>query len=305
MQAIGVDLGGTSIKGRLFDDEWQVIEGVTVPTEVTNGKDGILQSLSEVLDKLVAAADSLIGIGVGSAGRIDVKMGRVVYATGNLPGWHGFLLKEWVEERYGVPAVIENDANAALLGERFLTEVPEHEDIVLLTLGTGVGGANYFSGQIVRGAHHQSGEWGHTILYPGGRPCNCGNKGCVEQYVSGTAIRRSAEEQTHEPFSHGRDVFERMHEDNRLKGIVDQFVDDLVIVIQNLANGIDPDRIILGGGVVESHSYWWNDLQYALKNQNIKTIVSRAQQRNKAGMYGAAFLAWQRWKEGRQIHETT
>ena len=145
------------------------------------------------------------GIGIGSAGRINIETGVVEYATDNLPGWHGFPLQTWVEEHYEIPTVVDNDANTALLGELYFSDQLFHQqNTVMLTIGTGVGGANYFFGQIVRGAHHQSGEWGHMVLYPEGRPCNCGKSGCAEQYLSGTAIRAQAEKVTGLVFEHGR-----------------------------------------------------------------------------------------------------
>lgn len=305
MHVIGVDIGGTRIKGRVFNGQWETVKEFSVETDAAKGKEAILTALANVLDTLTNSSLAIAGIGIGSAGRINAKTGEVVFATDNLPGWNGFQLKNWVEQQYSIPARVDNDANTALIGEQFLSEHRFEESAVLLTLGTGVGGANYIRGQIVRGAHHQSGEWGHTVLYPGGRPCNCGKNGCIEQYLSGTALLFEAKKQTGRAFSHGKEIFENMEKDDRLKRVVDEFIQNLVLVVGNIATSIDPDRVIVGGGVVESYTYWWEDFLFALREQGITTELARATKLNKAGMYGAAYIALEAWKEGREEHETT
>ncbi|RWZ54436.1 ROK family protein [Halobacillus fulvus] len=307
MYGIGIDIGGTSTKGVLVDAHMESIQEVKVPTATHHGREAILGSLTEAIDALLKSCPEKPDyIGVGSAGRIDVSTGTVVYATDNLPGWQGLGLKKWLEDKYDVTTVVDNDANAALIGELFLEgPVALEQNTVMLTLGTGVGGANYFFGQIVRGAHHQSGEWGHVVLHPGGRPCNCGKLGCVEQYISGTALNRRVEELTDQPLKNGEDLFR--HKDSNLlyKQVVEEFVEDLSTIIDNISISLDPDRIILGGGVVQSRSFWWPLLLDRLQQKEIKTFITPAVQENKAGMFGAAYLGSHLRTEGRRKHEAT
>ncbi|MFK3960775.1 ROK family protein [Guptibacillus hwajinpoensis] len=298
MNVIGIDIGGTTIKGALLNKEMDLIHTCQVSTNAHEGKPAILSALTQVLDSLIHQRNLPIsGIGIGSAGRINIETGIVQYATDNLPGWHGFPLQTWVEENYGIPTIVDNDANTALLGELYISDQLHQQSVVMLTIGTGVGGANYFFGQIVRGAHHQSGEWGHMVLYPDGRLCNCGKSGCAEQYLSGTAIRNQAQKVTGLAFEHGKEVFQQMNQNNQLGKVVENFLSDLALLIENIFVSLDPDRIILGGGVVESKSVWWDRLIEILNDRNVKTIVSPATQMNRAGMFGAAYLALQTRKE--------
>ncbi|WP_035531776.1 ROK family protein [Halobacillus kuroshimensis] len=306
MHVIGIDIGGTTVKGVLLDEQMELVHKSTSPTDAKAGRDAILSSLSGVIGTLTEASETPIrGIGIGSAGRINVGTGVVEYATENLPGWHGFALKSWVEEKYNLPVIVDNDANTALIGELYFNHLLiETQHTIMLTLGTGVGGANYFSGQVVRGAHHQGGEWGHMVLYPGGRPCNCGKSGCLEQYISGSALRKEAEKETGRTFLQGRDVFKAAQQDARVNKVVTQFISDLALVIENISISLDPDRIILGGGVTESRDYWWEDMQDLLNQKGVETEVTPSLYRNRSGMYGAALLASQMRKEVKS-HEST
>lgn len=299
MYVIGVDIGGTTIKGLLVNEELETIHKTIVPTRASLGKEIILSSLKEVIDELLQHSPELPGgIGIGSAGRINFQTGEVIYATENLHGWHGFPLKSWLENRYHLPAIVDNDANTALLGELILGgRLPAEQHTIMLTLGTGVGGANYFFGRMVRGAHHQSGEWGHTVLYPHGRSCNCGKQGCIEQYLSGSALKKEAERRTGRMFSKGEEIFQQWKSDMEIKAVVQQFINDLTLVVENISTSIDPDQVILGGGVVDSRDYWWPDLLRILKEREVKTQVKAASHMNVSGMYGAAYLALKQREE--------
>jgi glucokinase len=298
MKAIGVDIGGTGVKASLIDEQGNVYKQAKISTNIAEGREGILRSCFSVIDSLLYEAGDIAGIGVGTAGRVDVEKGEIVYATANLPSWQGTKLTQIISERYQLDSFIENDANAALIGEIWQGAKVNVHSVTMLTLGTGVGGANVVEGKMVHGHHHQSGEWGHVVLVPNGRPCNCGMKGCLEQYLSGSALVRITNEQTGLAFTHGKEVLEAYSTGNELvRPVVEQFLDYLAIAIYNLSVSIDPEAVIVGGGVIDSKEHWWHVLENKLKDYNVFTTILPARLGNEAGMYGAAKLVFDALKK--------
>ncbi|MFS0871791.1 ROK family protein [Paenibacillus xylanilyticus] len=294
-QVIGVDIGGTGIKGLVVNEAGMIVVEIARATEACQGRKGILGQLNELLSELLARCAGVKAMGIASAGRVNVTTGEVVYATDNLPGWQGMPLTQWAEETFGLPAVADNDANAALIGEAWLGVGRGRQNLVMLTLGTGVGGANMFEGRLQRGAGWRGGDWGHSVLVPGGRPCNCGKQGCVEQYVSGSALQRLALEQTESTYTHGREIMAAA-----IKGeaaalvILEQYTADLALVIANVSASIDPELIILGGGVIHDHAIWWHELTNKLHSEGLAGRIVAAELGNRAGCFGAARLALER-----------
>lgn len=294
MKAIGVDIGGTGVKASIIDENGRILYTESTATILTKGRTGVLESVFSVIDSLLKKENSIIGIGVGTAGRVNAIAGAVVYATANLPGWQGIKLAEILSEKYGFPCFIENDANAAMIGEVWQGSKAKYRSITMLTLGTGVGGANMVDGKIVSGGHFQSGEWGHAILVPGGRPCNCGMRGCVEQYLSGKALVQLANEQTNGHFIHGSEVFEALAGDCKgLKAVVHTYIDLLALTIYNISVALDPHAVIIGGGVIDSRKHWWTLLLERLKEYHVQAEVFPALLGNTAGMMGAAKLVFE------------
>ncbi|WP_202077422.1 ROK family protein [Caldalkalibacillus salinus] len=292
---IGIDIGGTAIKGAVVDPTGVIMDQVErQQNALVQGKDGILHTLGEVVDQLIHTTPQCAGIGVGTAGRVDIRTGRIVYSTDNLPDWQGTALKAWIEERYQRPAVIDNDANAALIGEHWLGGHPPVHSVTMLTLGTGVGGANLVHGELYRGKHCQGGEWGHVVLVPGGIPCNCGLNGCIEQYLSGTALVRAANVAHNNiifKYEHGRQVFQAYKNgDTHARRVVHDYLYYLSLVIHNLSVSLDPELIIIGGGVIHSKQMWWHSLNQQLEDMSVTTQVVPAKLGNQAGMMGAAKL---------------
>ncbi|MBM7661763.1 glucokinase [Bacillus mesophilus] len=290
MNVIGVDIGGTGVKGMVISEAGTVLKSFEMKTNIGEGKDGILVTLTSVIDELLENT-SVQYIGIGTAGRVNSNTGEIVYATTNLPGWQGTNLKQFIEGRYGIPCIVENDANVALVGELSKRE-QTYPNAVMLTLGTGVGGANVIDHQLVAGAHHQGGEWGHVVLVPFGKPCNCGKRGCMEQYLSGSALLREANSAVKAPYQHGKDVlhdFQRGHEP--VQKVVNDYLEYLAIACYNLTVSIDPDVVIIGGGVIDSKELWWDAFLEKLANYESPISILPAQLGNKAGMYGAAKLA--------------
>ncbi len=286
-KVIGIDIGGTKILGGVIGSNGDLIKFKETSTDANLGRDHILKKLFGVLDDLFDT--DIEGIGIGSAGRINFNTGEVIYATDNLPGWTGINLKEIISQKYRTKTIVENDVNAAIVGENWLGSAKSFKDVLMITLGTGVGGAIILDGKLIRGSHFSSAEIGHTILYPGGKRCNCGQNGCVEQYISGTAIyKRYNEIAGSNLVNSAKDVFKLyMKNDKISKLVVDEFVKSLSLLIFNIRNFIDPEIIILGGGVTNSKDLWWEYLKSQIK---CDLNISVAGLNNFSTVYGAAKL---------------
>jgi glucokinase len=195
--AIGVDLGGTNLRIAAVDGQGTLLEKVTLGTKVSLGRDHVIddmcQAIEHVLEKYRASA-TVMGIGIGVPGIIDMQSG-LLRESPNLPGWADYPVRAEIEQRLKTVVILENDANVAALGEKWLGAARDFDHMAMLTLGTGVGGGLIQNGAIWHGANGMAGEFGHTTVEPEGHPCGCGNRGCLEQYASATAIVRMAKEE--------------------------------------------------------------------------------------------------------------
>ncbi|WP_150269527.1 ROK family protein [Paenibacillus tepidiphilus] len=290
-RVIGVDIGGTAIKGLVLDEMGNVWAEAGSATEARQGREAILGKLHTVISELLKAC-TVEAIGIASAGRINTSSGEVVYATDNLPGWQGLQLAGWARETFLLPAAADNDANAALLGEAWQGAGRGRRSLAMLTLGTGVGGAFMIDGVLSRGKHWSGGDFGHSILFPGGRPCNCGRRGCAEQYVSGSALLRLGQELTGRTYTHGSEIMAeaRRGEPGALR-VLDGYTADLAVVLDNIAVTLDPELIVIGGGVIHDRDIWWKLLKHGLQGEGVYSILAAAELGNRAGCFGAAKLA--------------
>ena len=194
--AVGVDLGGTNLRIAAVDEQGRLIEKVTLGTKTELGRDHALNEMCEAIRHLsdkYKSSGELMGVGIGVPGIIDLETGMIRECP-NLPGWPGYPVQEEIEKRLGAPVILENDANAAAFGEKWLGAGRHVGDMAMLTLGTGVGGGLVLHGQIWHGMIGMAGEFGHMTVDPEGQLCGCGNRGCLEQYASATAIVRMARE---------------------------------------------------------------------------------------------------------------
>lgn len=275
MKSIGVDIGGTTIKGALFE-RGIIVARAEVPTRAEGGREAISNNLFTVIDRLVS--DDTACIGVASAGNINPATGEVVFATDNLTGWTGVNIKKIVEERYHIPCSVENDAIAALIAE--LSVCAESQNVTMLTFGTGIGGASLVNGQILRGKRFDAGRWGHVCIESGGLQCNCGCCGCAEQYLSATALVKTA--RTQQAADSAQELFLLFAKgDKRATIILEQWAKRLDALLCTIENSIAPDLIILGGGVMRSF-----ELVKKLLGKNHQSIVKAAMDSD-AGIAGA------------------
>jgi len=286
---LGVDIGGTSIKLAVINGD--KIEKKTV---FLLGKKHPLDVLINLVDSMVADQGEFMAIAVASAGRIDAEKGIVLYASPNIPNWTGTPLAEILSKRYGIPCFVLNDAKAAVLGEARVRGV---DNLVMLTIGTGLGGGIVINGRIIHGSHYEAGEIGHTILRPNGRLCNCGKKGCAEQYVSMRVLHK---------YSGVRDRKQLIEMfQNRTKRVVaavEHMCEDLAVLVDKLFLIFDPQLLAIGGGVTELGPFLLEILRRKIEPYACKSLYDASQVElsllgNDAGMIGAAIYARERLLE--------
>jgi glucokinase len=194
--SIGVDLGGTNLRIAAVDEQGALVEKITLGTKVSLGRDYVIREMCDAIQRMAEKFKNsapLMGIGIGVPGIIDMHTG-LVRESPNLPDWVDYPARAAIEQCLKTVVILENDANVAALGEKWLGAAKDYADMAMLTLGTGVGGGLVIGGAIWRGANGMAGELGHTTVEPEGHICGCGNHGCLEQYASATAVVRLARE---------------------------------------------------------------------------------------------------------------
>lgn len=311
---IGIDLGGTSVKMAIVSLDGDILEKWTVATNILEeGKHivpAIIQSIQEHLAMYQLTKDDFLGVGMGSPGKVDAKEGTVIGAY-NL-NWRTLQpIKEQFETALNIPFFIDNDANVAALGEQWKGAGNGARDVVMFTLGTGVGGGVVSNGQLVRGFGGAAGEVGHiTVDAESGFDCTCGKKGCLETVASATGIvnlaRKFAEEYAgdsivKQQIDDGESVSAKMIFDEARNGdffsleVVEQFSKYLGLACSHIANTLNPSSIVLGGGVSAAgefllervSNYYYN---YTFPQIRDNTQISLATLGNDAGVIGAAQL---------------
>lgn len=303
----GVDLGGTTVKMGLFDGEGkELLEKWEIPTRKEESGAYILPDIAKAIqdkneEKKISVED-IVGIGMGVPGPIT-EDGRVLKCA-NL-GWGIFSVSEELGRMTGVSRIcVGNDANVAALGEQWRGGGRGFESIVMVTLGTGVGGGIILHGQILTGSNGAAGEIGHITVNPKEtRVCGCGKKGCLEQYSSATGITRMSKEALENStvdselrrYDHpitGLELFQAYKNDDALaKEIVDTFSDYLGMGLAHVAAVVDPQAFVIGGGVSKNgqividviQEKYEQDVMFALKGKQFRL----AELGNDAGMYGA------------------
>ncbi|GAA4725884.1 ROK family glucokinase [Brevibacillus fulvus] len=310
---VGVDVGGTAIKMALLSPAGEILHQFQQPTPVAQGEDGVIEKINNLVDKLLQETQtdkaSLAGIGIGVPGPIDAETGIVQQAV-NL-GWKNTRLKEKLEKLAHVPVFVENDANAAALGEMWRGAGQGTKDLVVLTLGTGVGGGIIANGKIIHGVNGVGGEIGHMTMEPTGGPqCNCGKTGCLENYASATAIIRegtlAAEAGKSKPLAdllqkngqlRAKDIFDAaMAGDETSIAIVDQAAFYLGLACSHLANLLNPGKIVIGGGVSLAGEFLFSRIRQHFRRYVAFPFVAESCQilpatlGNDAGVIGAGWL---------------
>ncbi len=280
---IGVDLGGTKILAGVFDSSLQLIASSKLSTKPQRGVDAVIERVARCCQDAVDEADLTIkqvgGIGIGAPGAVNFDEGTVIFAP-NMDGWKDIPLKKDLEKKTGLPVFVENDANIAALGVYGAELKPKPSSMIGIWVGTGIGGGIIINGELHSGYGHTAGEIGHMVLEVNGPKCGCGNKGCFEALASRTAIFQRIKagikegEKTILTEMLG-DGLDDMRSGDLRKALRkgDKFVDKVIeeaaeyigIAVSNLANILNPEVVVLGGGVIE-----------ALEDEMMSVIVETA-----------------------------
>ncbi|MEA5568539.1 ROK family protein [Anabaena sp. UHCC 0399] len=288
-QVIGIDLGGTAIKLGRFSQEGSCLQSLTVATPQPATPEAVFAVMVDAIAQ-IDPDNQTIAIGVGTPGPADAT-GRIAQIAINLPGWQNIPLADWLEAKIGKPTIIENDANCAGVAEAWLGAGRQFDNFILLTLGTGVGGAIILNGNLFVGHQGAAGELGLITLQPDGPMCKSGNQGSLEQYTSVKAIRRLTGK---EPAELGM-----LAQSGDVKALAfwDEYGRYLGIGLTSLIYVLTPKAIILGGGVSASFEFFVPSLKAEIAQRVMPTSraglqILPAQLGNSAGMVGAAKLAW-------------
>lgn len=295
-KAIGIDLGGTKIAAGIVSDQGEILKRVKKDTGKKVGSIEVLNRLTLVINELLEKEKDVTGIGIGSPGFIDTNEGKVLTVGGNIYGWAFTNIKGSLSKIFPKHQIfVGNDANVAGLCEGWIGSSKDFDSFIMMTLGTGVGGCIYTRKEgIWHGKNFQGGEFGHAILYPNGRKCTCGQKGCLEQYISGTGIEKSYYEQTG-VYKRAKDIFSSYEKDEKSKKVIDNFALNLSVFISTMKNVFDPEGLVIGGGIINSREIWWDLMMKNYKNyvndSNGMTIVPAAYL-NDAGIIGGSKLVF-------------
>ncbi len=304
---IGIDIGGTKIAAGIVDSAGSVIYQNRVLTPKA-GRHEIISSLKSIIKDMQEHAKNnglaLRKIGIGTAGQVDFSRGIILSGTANIKDWGDIPLAGIISEFAGLPAYIDNDVNVLCLAEQQFGSAKGFREVVCLALGTGVGGAVITNGSMMRGAWGGAAELGHITIDMNGKECNCGMKGCLETYASGTWIARRMKELVEKAEVHGdypaeitgEEVFRLYHNGDLLaEETVSIMIKGLSYGLVNLIHTFNPQVIVLGGGVMSGGQWIIDRVKIELKEIGLPTLIRDTEIRlsgldSRSGVVGAALL---------------
>ena len=312
MYNIGIDLGGTNIKVGLVNENYEIIQKASVPTDLPRPAEAICKSIVDTVWKVLNEAKVTIGevksIGIGTPGVANRNSGTVLYSC-NL-GFKNTDLRALIKKYLDKPVFVENDANAAAFGEVLAGAGKGFKDVIVVTLGTGVGGGIIIDGKIYTGFNFCGAELGHTVIEFNGRQCSCGRKGCFEAYSSATALINMTKEamDAHKDSKmweiagsldgvDGKTAFDGMRaNDPAAKEVVDMYIEYLGCGLTNIINTFQPEVLLIGGGICKEGKNLTEPLNEIIKRDSYCIDAERTTKLdicklgNDAGIIGAAFL---------------
>ena len=314
MVYIGVDLGGTNIKAGVTDSEGTMLSQASIPTDYPRSAKSICDDIAALSCRVLKEAgfswEQAAGIGIASPGTVNPRTGVVMYWS-NLD-WKNVPVKKYIEESLptSLPIYLENDANAAAFGEFYAGSAKGADSVVVITIGTGLGGGAIINSKILNGHFYGGGEFGHMVIEHGGRLCTCGRRGCFEAYSSATGLinftreelKRSPESLMHKLVLKsgkvsGKTAFDAMKQgDEAGARVVDWFIDYLACGIANIINMLQPEVLSIGGGVCNEGDALLIPLRKKISGEvyggpNLpNTEVRICTLGNNAGIIGAAMM---------------
>jgi glucokinase len=247
MFAMGIDVGGTNLRVGLIDSNGQLLLSFKEHTP-TASTELFLGTLVKLVEQVRSESGlSIAGLGIGWPGTVNHETGTVI-ETPNLQTFRNFPLIQEISKRVGLPCKLENDAKCAALAEKKFGASQDLHDFLLLTFGTGIGGAIFANSALVRGKSGLAGEIGHFCLYPKGLECSCGSRGCFEKYCSAIALEKRAQARFQKSFS-AREILDNSQTNPEFRVLIEEYVDDLALALGSLTNIFDPEAIVFSGGL--------------------------------------------------------
>jgi len=302
--SIGLDLGGTNLRAAVIDKSGKMLDKVSGATKFKEGREAVLDEIVTAIATLRDrhGAAGFRGIGVGVPGFIRIKEGFLTNSN-NLPYLENFPVRDEIGRRLGTRVILENDAKAAALGEKWMGAGRDVDDMVLLTLGTGIGGGIISGGRVLRGFEGMAGELGHCTVIPNGNPCGCGNQGCLEKHASATAVTAMARlMQLGENLS-SKEVCELAKQPgeagDKAREIWRVVGEALGIALATLVNTFNFPLYLLSGGMLPAWEFFAPPMLNTVERRSFTyranregTRIAQATLGNEAGLYGAAYLPW-------------
>ena len=286
---LGIDLGGTKIEAIIIDDQFQVIDRKRIPTRRDEGYEAIIKRIIDLSKEMIGVGNIDGAIGICTPGTIEATTGLL--KNSNTVCLIGKPIQQDMEDALGIPVLMENDANCFALAEATIGAAKKYEVVFGVILGTGCGGGVVMNKKIHRGANGIAGEWGHHTLYPDGRGCYCGNKGCTESYISGTALESEWKELTGK-FSTVTDVI-----DNKMYEAHPEWKENFMMnfgrALSNVIDILDPDAIVMGGGLSKVDLLYTEGMQTAYKesfSEVVRTPIIKNKLGDSGGVFGAAMI---------------
>jgi glucokinase len=318
---VGIDVGGTNIKIGLFDSELKLISKTSITTNADMGPDIVINNMARTVEELISKAgltlEDIVAVGIGTPGPAKYSEGIIIRST-NMPKFKNVPICKMLNEKLGAPVVFDNDANVACWGEYTVGAGKGVKDIVFFTLGTGIGGGIVSDGELVHGCDENGAELGHMIIYPDGRRCNCGQKGCVEAYASADSTARRATEAIEAGAESSlkkvldekgkitsKDVYAHLAAGDKLaKEITDGTAKALAITCINMLHTTEPKRIIFTGGMIAAGEallnrikYFFDECIWTLKKETVEICFATLGE--DTGIIGAAALAQHTHQQGK------
>ena len=286
---IGIDLGGTKIEAIIIDDQFQVIDRKRIPTLRDEGYDAIINRIIDLSKEMIGIGDIDGPIGICTPGTIEATTGLL--KNSNTVCLIGKPIQQDMEDALGIPILMENDANCFALAEATIGAAKKYDVVFGVILGTGCGAGIVMNKKIHRGANAIAGEWGHHTLYPDGRSCYCGNQGCTESYISGTALESEWKELTGE-FATVTDVI-----DNKMYEAHPEWKENFMMnfgrALSNVIDILDPDAIVMGGGLSKVDLLYTEGMQAVYKesfSEVVRTPIIKNKLGDSGGVFGAAMI---------------
>lgn len=285
---LGLDVGGSAIKAVAFRAPGEILARHEIASHAaTVGPEGVQAAIQETVAYLKSQGFAFSRIGIGCAGSVDFAHGVVINSP-NFAHWSNVPIRDWAQERFLVQVALDNDANCAALAEWKLGRAAGSQHMVLLTLGTGIGGGLVLDGRLYRGASGSAGELGHITIHANGIWCACGNRGCFERYCSASALAEKF------PSLSAKEVFERARQEPYLSA-VRTFIAELQVGLTSVANAFDPECLVLGGALSDGLLPYFEQIELWVKQHAFPSVganirLVHAQHGTWSGAIGAALL---------------